>query len=86
MTHEELEEQVRVLSERLLKYVNIVEEHEVRLGMLEGRRSPLDDEIDFDVLGSIRTSTPSEPVQRDSEWDKMDKLDDEIDAELRRNP
>jgi hypothetical protein len=75
---------VRILSERLRQAVSLIDELETRVTVLEGRRSPLEDEIGFDALAPIPSTPSSAPIKRDSEWDKMDKLDDELDTELRR--
>lgn len=83
LTQTELEEQVRLLSERLRQAVSLYEQLEARVERLEGRRGRLSpdigdsDEISFDDLDAV-------PKPRESEYDRMDRIDDEIDSEIRR--
>lgn len=79
LTQTELEEQLRLLSERLRHAVDLLDLLTARVERLEGRRRPDigdSDEITFDDVGP--------PRKRDSEYDRMDKLDAEIDSEIRR--
>lgn len=77
MTNAQLEEQLRRFSERLRQLLSMVEEMDTRLKEVEDLvhnrgEGPKDD------INSV-------PKLRESEYDRMDVLDDAIDSELRRD-
>lgn len=80
LTPVELEDQVRVLSERLRKYVDIVEEHEERINTLEDQLAGRNESRLVDDLNSS-----PQTIKRDSEYDRMDALDSALDSEIRRD-